>query len=120
MYKIILTEEDMLNEKHFPVIALVNEACNSDILTFIQNLINRIGSGYNYTTCTFWDELDDYEKTVVPKYDGLFVETENGEETEISFTDLQHYLELAIERLSETNSQALIDEKMNELRNTLQ
>lgn len=53
MYTIYLKVEDMLQPNHFPAIALVNEVYNSDPISFIKNLSQEIGSGYNYTTCSF-------------------------------------------------------------------
>jgi hypothetical protein len=102
MYNIVLKEEDMLQEDHFPVIALINEACNANLLEFIRNLCEEVGSGYNFTNCTFWSELDDYDKTSIPKYDGLFVETEDGEKVTISLEIMQKYLKLAVNRIIPT------------------
>lgn len=71
MYTIYLKDEDMLQPNHFPAIALVNEAYNSDPLSFIKNLSREIGSGYNYTTCSFWSELDEYDQGQIDQYEGL-------------------------------------------------
>lgn len=102
MYNIILQETDLIDETHFPAIALINEAFNSDPLEFVNNLSSGIGSGYNYTTCSFWDDLDDYEKSSTPRFDGLRVSTEDNEELIISMKEFIHYLETACDRLTST------------------
>lgn len=99
MYKIYLKESDMINETHFPVIALINEAYNFDIIQFIQNLSNKIGSCYEYTHCAFWDELDEYEQSKIAHYEGVKVTTEDNEEIIISLIDMIHYLEILLMRM---------------------
>ena len=47
MYKIYITDADLLKAEQFPMAALVNEAANSDIIEFAENLANGVGSGYN-------------------------------------------------------------------------
>ena len=103
MYTIILKENDMLNEKHFPVIALLNEAYNSDIIGFIKDLNRGIGTGYNYATCSFWEELDDYDKEQVARYDGVLIETDDGEELCLSMKELLYYLVLLQNRILSVN-----------------
>ena len=94
MYKIYLKEEDMLDETHFPVIALLNEAANENLIAFLDNLYQGTGSGYNYSDCCFWEELDEYDRERTDKFDGIFVETESGEDLIISYTDMVTYLKL--------------------------
>jgi len=116
MYTIYLRDEDMLQADHFPVIALVNEAYNSDPISFIKNLSQGIGYGYNYTTCSFWSELDEYDREQIDKYEGLLVETENGDEVFVSMKELVHYLELAAARYisaMESNNMELMSQLKN-------
>lgn len=93
MYNIYLKEEDLLKADQFPVIALLNEAANSNIIEFAANLAKGIGSGYNYSNCSFWEDLDEYDQANTPKFDGLLVTNEAGEEIIISYKDLLYYLE---------------------------
>ena len=88
MYNIYLKEEDLLNAEQFPVIALINEAANSDILGFVENLNSGIGSGYDYSNCSFWNDLDEYDQAHTPKFDGLWISNEGGEEVIISYKKL--------------------------------
>ena len=81
--------------------ALVNEAANSDIIEFAENLSNGIGSGYNYSNCSFWDDLDEYDQANTPKFDGLCVSNEGGEEVIVSFNDVSYYLETLYSRLAD-------------------
>ena len=100
MYTILLKEEDMIKENHFPIIAHINEAYNNDLLEFIGYMIKGIGVGYDYTCSSFWDELDDYDKENTEKYDGLMIETEDDEKVILSMSELLYYLELARKQLS--------------------
>ena len=90
---------------------LINEASNSDIIEFVENLVQGVGSGYNYTSCSFWNDLDEYEQTNVPHFDGVWVGNEAGEEVIISYRDLLYYLETLYSRLGINNFN-----RLNELR----
>ncbi len=105
MYNILLKEKDMVEENHFPAIALINEAFNYNPVEFVNNLAHSIGSGYNYANCSFWDELDDYDKTSTNKFDGIMVNTEDGEEIVLPISVFIHYLEIACERLASNGYQ---------------
>ena len=104
MFTTILKEEDALKENHFPIIALLNEAYNTDIIGFIKELIQGVGSGYNYATCSFWEELDDYDKERIAYYNGVMIETEAGEELYLSLRELFIYLVLLKNKVSLENS----------------
>ena len=80
--------------------ALINEAANSDIIEFVENLANGVGSGFNYSNCSFWDDLDEYDQANTPKFDGLWVSNEGGEEVIVSFDDVFYYLETLYSRLA--------------------
>lgn len=101
MYIIYLKEEDLLTKEHIPVAALINEAANSDIIEFVNNLVNGVGSGYNYSNCSFWNDLDEYDQSNTKKFEGLWVSNESGEEVIISYSDLQYYLEILYTRLAD-------------------
>ena len=99
MYTIYLQESDLLYETHFPIIALINEACNSDVIEFVHNLTEGIGCGYNYTNCSFWDDLDDYDKSQITKFDGVLIDTDDGEEVTVSVKVVLYYLDIVFIRL---------------------
>ena len=99
MFTIYLKDEDLLKPNHFPVVALLNEACNTDIIEFVENLTKGVGSGFNYSNCSFWNDLDEYEQKNKPKFDGLWVSNEAGEEVVVSFQELQYYLETLYQHL---------------------
>ena len=115
MYNIYLKDEDLLNTDQFPVVALINEAANSDIIDFVANLANGIGSGYNCSNCSFWNDLDEYEQADIQEFDGLLVSNEGGEEVLVPYKDLLYYLEtlcsrLAVEKFDKINDlRALIN-----------
>ena len=56
MYTIYITDADLLTAEQFPVATLINEAANSNIIEFTENLAKGVGSGYNYSNCLFWND----------------------------------------------------------------
>ena len=100
MYTIYIADADLLKAEQFPVAALINEAANSDIIEFVENLANGVGSGFNYSNCSFWDDLDEYDQANTPKFDGLWVSNEGGEEIVVSFDDVFYYMETVYSRLA--------------------
>ncbi len=103
MYKLYLTEKDMLKNSHFPAVTLFNEAANQDIVEFFKNLCNGTGSGFNFTTCYFWEELDEFEKTRTEPFEGLYVETESGENILLSYEETWTYMKITALRVSQEN-----------------
>ena len=99
MYKIYLKEEDLLNDTDFPIIAHLNEASNSDFILFLQNLNNGTGSGYEYTCSNFGDDLDEYDKSQIEKFEGLEIGTQADEEIILSYDDLLYYIKLIRKRI---------------------
>lgn len=100
MYTIYITDADLLKAEQFPVAALINEAANADIIEFVENLANGVGSGFNYSNCSFWDDLDEYDQANTPKFDGLWVSNEGGEEVIVSFDDVFYYMDTVYSRLA--------------------
>ena len=109
MYNIYLKEKDLLDAEQFPVAALLNEAANSDIIEFVTNLVDGVGSGYNYSNCSFWNDFDEYEQANMQMFDGLWVGNEGGEEIIISYKDLLYYLETLFSRLVDENFNRIDD-----------
>lgn len=99
MYTILLNENDMIKENHFPIIAHINEAYNNNLIEFMECIIKGIGVGYDYSCSSFWNELDDYDKENTEKYDGILIETEADEKIILSMSELLCYLEFAQKRL---------------------
>ena len=114
MYKIYITDKDLMKTEQFPVAALINEAANTDIIEFADNLVNGIGSGYNFSSCSFWDDLDEYDQNNTSKFEGLLVSTEDGEEVIVSFNDVYYYLEMLYSCLANEKY-----DKLNELKQLL-
>ena len=113
MYKIYLNDEDLREETPYLVLALLNEAANEDFVEFMQNLIDGIGSGYNYTTCYFWEELDDFDRENTPQFEGLRIESENGDVITVSFDELIYYMKMLCERI-QTKDRDVISNLINE------
>ena len=113
MYNIYLNDDDLREGTPYPIIALLNEAANDNFVEFLQNLIRGIGSGYNYTTCYFWEELDDFDREKIAQFNGLGIETENGDVITVSFDELVYYMKLLCERI-QTNDRDIINKLVNE------
>lgn len=112
MYNIYLKDEDLKVGNSYGVLALLNEAANENLVEFLKNLVEGVGSGYNYTTCYFWDELDEYDKEHTPKFDGLGIETENGDVIVVSSVELVYYMEKLIERIPDSEVDKNLIEKL--------
>ena len=116
MYKIYLKEEDQLKDSDFPIIAHLNEAANSDFILFLQNLNNGTGSGYEYTCSNFWDDLDEYDKSQIEKFEGLEIGTQADEEIILSFDDLLYYIKLIRKRIiTDKESAGVLDKLISNL-----
>ena len=116
MYKIYLKEEDQLKDSDFPIIAHLNEAANSDFILFLQNLNNGTGSGYEYTCSNFWDDLDEYDKSQIEKFEELEIGTQADEEIILSFDDLLYYIKLIRKRIiTDEQSEVVIDKLISDL-----
>lgn len=113
MYMILLKEEDMLKETHFPIIAHINEAYNNNLIEFIECIVKGIGIGYDYTCSSFWGELDDYDKENIEKYDGLMIETEDDERIVLSMSEVLYYLELTQIKISDIDQTVTKDLNFN-------
>ena len=116
MYKIYLKEEDLLKDTDFPIIAYLNEASNSDFILFLQNLNNGTGSGYEYTCSNFWDDLDEYDKSQIEKFEGLEIGTQADEEIILSYDDLLYYIKLIRKRIiTDKESAGVLDKLISNL-----
>ena len=110
MYIIYLKEEDQLKDTDFPIIAHLNEAANSDFIQFLQNLNNRTGYGYEYSSSNFWDDLDEYDQNQREKFDGVEVGTQADEEIVLSYDELLYYIRLIRKRIiTSKQNEAVMD-----------
>lgn len=107
MYVIYLKDEDLLTAEHFPAAALINEAANSDIVEFVLNLVQGIGSGYDYSNCVLWNDLDEYDQTQVQKFDGIWVTNEGGDSVIMSYKEFLYYLEKVFSRITNLDNEGL-------------
>ena len=115
MYKIYLKEEDQLKNTDFPIIAHLNEAANSDFILFLQNLNNGTGSGYEFTCSNFWDDLDEYDKSQIKKFEGIEIGTQADEEIILSYDELLYYVKLIRKRIiTDKQSEAIIDKLISD------
>lgn len=94
----LLHEDDMLNDTHFPVICFFGVISNSDrFLRIIDHLSNGVGYGYEFASCTFPDDLDDYDIAQGLMFDGVEFALHNGESVVLSYKEFYWYLKKACE-----------------------
>lgn len=98
MFNIYLNEKDLKPDSKYPVIALLNEAANDNLIEFLKNIHDKVGSGYNYSSAYFWDELDDYDKENTDMFSGIRIETEGGEKITVSIEEIMYYMNILIEK----------------------
>ena len=88
---------------------------NSDFILFLQNLNNGIGSGYEYTCSNFWDDLDEYDKSQIQKFEGVEVGTQADEEIILSYGELLYYIKLIRERIiTDKHNEVVIDKLISD------
>ena len=86
--------EELLNESHYPVKALFDMVSDIRFVQVLEGITNGIGFGENYGACVFWNELDDYDKQHLEKYEGAEFGLHSGEEIIIGYRDLLYYLNI--------------------------
>ncbi len=103
MYIFYAHDNDLLDSKHFPVIPLLNEACNLNFLDFIDAVSHDTGRGYNYSSCSFWEDLAEEEKQSIPANGGIVLWTMDDPEVILSLDIFLYYLKLAASRFIEVH-----------------
>ena len=99
MSELILREQDLISSNHWPVTTIFGfyEGEGSQIMDFIsivESLGKGVGLGYNDAGCTFWDELDDYDKAQEECPFEVYCYVVN-EGCTLSYAELFHYMEIA-------------------------
>lgn len=93
-----IEEDELLNKNHFPVKALFDMVSDARFVKVIEGISKGTGFGENYGACVFWNDLDDYDKENIEKYEGAEFGLNNGEEIIIGYLDIFYYLEIVCEK----------------------
>ena len=93
-----IEDNELIKQEHFPVKAVFNMISDKEFVEVITSLCHGEGWGGDYGSCVFWNDLDDYDKTQTPKYDGAEFGLHNGEEITISLPELLSYIKLVVNK----------------------
>lgn len=102
MNELILNEDDLITGSHWPVITVFGfyggegtKAMN--FVNIIENLGKGVGYGYNDAGCTFWDELDEFDKAQEKEPFDVYCYVLD-ESCTLSYAELFHYMRIAGDR----------------------
>jgi hypothetical protein len=90
-----LSEEDMLDEQHFPVIAVLSTIRDESFVEYIQFISKGRGFGVDYGACTFPSDLDEYDIASGGYFEGVEFALHNGGVVIVDYQTLYHYLKSA-------------------------
>ena len=93
-----IEEDELLNKNHVPVKALFDMVSDARFVKVIEGISKGTGFGENYGACVFWNDLDDYDKENIEKYEGAEFGLNNGEEIIIGYLDIFYYLKIVCEK----------------------
>lgn len=96
-----INEDELLNKEHFPVKALFDMVSKERFYKVIRGISQGKGFGENYGACIFWNDLDDFDKSTIEKYEGVEFGLHNGDEIIIDYNDLYYYLKLVCSKFIE-------------------
>lgn len=105
MSELIMKEEDLKDSCHWPVIALFGffEGEGSPVVDFVhivESLGRGKGYGYNDAGCTFWDDLDEYDKSKEDEPFEIYCYVVD-EGCVLSYDDMFDYLKIASDRYAQ-------------------
>ena len=92
-----IKDEDMLRESDRPAVTVLNTITDDFFVKAIESVSNGIGFGVNMGACSFWEDLDEYERTYIPYFDGVLFGLHDDEETVLSFEEFYYYLKIVCE-----------------------
>ena len=103
MNTFFITEKDWLSPSHFPVQVTFNEGCHWNFIEFLQLLSSDIGWGGNEGDCTFWNDLDDYDRSHTTPYEGAEFSALDDPDVILSYAEIYYYMKIACRRYVETH-----------------
>lgn len=96
--KFRIEDDKLLNKSHFPVKALFDMVSDERFIKVIEGISKGTGFGENYGVCVFWNDLDDYDKENIERYEGAEFGLNSGEEITIGYQDIFYYLKIVCEK----------------------
>lgn len=99
--KFRIEDKELRNISHFPVKALFDMVSDARFIEVMEGVSKGIGFGENYGACVFWNDLDDYDKENISKYEGAEFGLNDGEAIIIGYEDLFYYLTVMCQKYCE-------------------
>lgn len=96
--KFRIEDDELLNKSHFPVKTLFDMVSDERFIKVIEGISKGTGFGENYGVCVFWNDLDDYDKENIERYQGAEFGLNSGEEITIGYQDIFYYLKIVCEK----------------------
>ena len=100
-----IEDEEMLRESDFPATDVINMISGSFFVEAMEAVSKGIGFGVDFGGCSFWEDLDEYERTYIPYFDGVLFGLHDDEETVLSFEEFYYYLKIACEKYCKNHPQ---------------
>ena len=92
-----IKDEDMLRRSDSPAVTVLNMTSDRIFVRSLEAVSKGIGFGVEYGGCSFWEDLDEYERTYIPYFDGVLFGLHDDEETVLSFEEFYYYLKIVCE-----------------------
>ena len=96
-----ITEKDLLSPSHFPVQVAFNECCRWGFNEFLRLLSTDTGWGCDEGSCTFWNDLDDYDRSHTAPYEGAEFSALDDPDVILSYAEIYYYMKIACRRYVE-------------------
>ncbi len=100
-----LSEDELLDKSHLPVLMIMNMISEKRFLTVLEAISKGNGFGEEYGACTLPDDLDEFDKANGEELAGVEFGLYSGEEIVIDFQTFYHYLKIICDRFLKTNSE---------------
>ncbi len=93
----LIRDEDLLHVDHSPVSMVFFGAQGSFFLDAMESVSRGHGFGSDAGVCSFWDDMDEYDRTQTEYFNGVKFSTLYPKEQSvvISFAEMLYYIKVA-------------------------
>ena len=93
----LVKDEELLRKEHFPVSMAFFGACGSFFLDAMESVSRGHGFGSDAGVCSFWEDMDEFDRTQTDFFDGVWFSTIFPKEqcVIISFAEMLYYMKIA-------------------------
>ena len=100
-----LSEEELLDKSHLPVMMVMNMIDESRFLRVLESVSHGIGFGEEEGVCTMPDDLDEFDKANGEVLEGVEFALYSGQEVVIDFNIFYTYLKIICEKYVENHEE---------------